>query len=393
MGGMLSGVMVIDLTRHLAGPFCTMNLSDMGADVIKVEPPNGDDSRTVGPFLNGESGYFMSVNRGKRGITLDLKSEEGKEILRRLIRKSDVLVESFRPGVMERLGFSYADTSKINQKIIYASVSGFGQYGPYRYKGAYDMIIQGYGGIFSITGSNEDALARVGYSIGDLVASMYTAIGILGSLHARHESGKGRYIDISMLDCQVSFLENAIIRYTATEEIPKPLGTRHPSLAPFQSFQAKNGYFLICAPHDKQFKSLCKTLGIEDLAEDERFCSNNLRVTNIDVLTDILNEIFKDESREHWIQILEKAGVPAGPINNIKEVVECPQVGAREMIVEVDHPVAGKIKIAGSPVKTSADSPRVQGPAPVLGQDNEAILETLGYSKDDIRSLREKKII
>jgi len=394
MNGMLSGITVIDLTRHLAGPFCTMTLSDMGADVIKVEPlPLGDESRTAGPFIKGESGYFMSVNRGKKGMTLNIKSNEGKEILRKLIQRGDIIVESFRPGVAKRLGFSYEDVIKINPRIIYASVSGFGQYGPYKDKGAYDVVIQGYAGTISITGTAGGEPVRVGYSIGDLAASLYTTIGILGALHARKQTGKGQHIDVAMLDCQVSLLENAILRYTTTGQIAGPIGTRHPALAPFQAFEAEDGYFIICAPHDKQFKSLCEIVGEKNLIDDERFSSNRMRVEHIDELSNILNNILKQKPRDYWITSLEKAGVPTGPINNIREMIDSPQIKARKMIVEVDHPVAGKVKIAGSPIKSSMTPARIQGPAPILGQDTDKILKTLGYSEKEVDLLREKGVI
>ena len=394
MKSMLSDILVVDVTRHLAGPFCTMILCDMGANVIKVEiPPEGDDTRTAGPFIQGESGYFLSVNRGKKGIILNLKTEEGTEIFRRLIEKGDVLVESYRPGVMERLGFGYDEVVKINPRIIYASLSGFGQYGPYKEEGAYDLVIQGYGGTMSITGNPGGEPVRVGYSIGDLAGSLYTAIGILGALHVRDQTGKGQYLDIAMLDCQVALLENALIRYTTTGKIPQPIGTRHPALAPFQAFKAKDGYFLVCAPHDRQFKPLCETLGIGELIEDHRFATNAMRVENVEELNIILNEIFKEKPKGYWIELLEKAGVPTGPINNVKEVVDCPQVKAREMIVEVEHPIAGKMKMAGCPIKASFTPCSPQGPAPILGQDTESVLKALGYTEDEVGYFRRKGIV
>ena len=394
MKGMLSDILVVDLTRHLAGPFCTMILSDMGANVIKIEmPPDGDDSRTGGPFIKGEAGYFLSINRGKKGITLDLKTEEGRGILRRLIEKGDVLIESFRPGVMERLGFAYEEVAKMNPCIIYASLTGFGQYGPFREKGAYDVVIQGYGGTISITGNPGGEPVRVGFSIGDIAASLYTAIAVLGALHVRDQTGKGQYLDIAMLDCQVALLENALMRYTIAGEIPQPLGTKHPALAPFQVYQAMDGYFTVCAPHDKQFDALCQVLGIGDVSKENRFASNRLRVENLEELNTILCGIFKQNTRAYWIDVLEKAGVPAGPINDMKEVVDSPQIKAREMIVEVEHPIAGKIRLAGCPIKASLTPCSVQGPPPVLGQDTERVLKLLGYTEDQIAYFRHKKIV
>jgi CoA:oxalate CoA-transferase len=394
MGSMLSDITVVDLTNNLAGPFCTMILADMGANVIKVEvPPHGDDTRTGGPFVNGESTYFISVNRGKKGMTLNLKTEEGKVILQRLIEKGDVFIQSFRPGVIDRLGFSYDEVSKINPRIISASISGFGQYGPYKEKGAYDVVVQGYGGSMSITGNAGGEPVRVGYSIGDLSTSMFTAIAILGALHVREQTGKGQHLDISMLDCQVALLENALARYMSTGEIPKPLGSRHPVLAPFQAYMASDGYFILATPNEKLFKTFCEVLGLGGLAEDPRFLSNALRVENLEALNGILNEVFIHKPKQHWIDLLEKVGIPTGPVNNVKEVAECPQVQAREMIVEVEHPIAGKVRVAGTPIKASLTPCAVQGPSPLLGQNTDKLLDWLGYSQEEVTSFKQRGIV
>ncbi len=394
MESMLSGITVVDLTNNLAGPYCAMILADMGAEVIKVEiPPHGDDTRTGGPFVNGESTYFASVNRGKKGMTLNLKTNHGKEVLERLIRQGDVFVQSFRPGVMEKLGFPYEKVAQINPHIIYASISGFGQYGPYSRKGAYDVVIQGYAGTMSITGNEGGTPVRVGYSAGDLVASLYTAIGILGALHVRDRIGKGQHLDMSMLDCQVALLENALARYMATGNVPLPLGSRHPVLAPFQAYRASDGYFILAVSNDKLFRNLCDAIAMPELTEDKRFKTNAVRVENIAELNDILSGVFLRKPKQHWIQLLESVQVPTGPINNVKEVVECPQIVAREMIVEVDHPRAGKMRIAGCPINASLTPCLVKAPSPLVGQHTDEILHRLGYDQKEIELFREEGVL
>jgi CoA:oxalate CoA-transferase len=389
MTGMLSDINVLDLTTFLSGPYCTMTLADMGANVIKIEaPPEGCPTRKNPPFINGESAYFMSLNRGKRSLTLNLKSEQGKKIFLRLAARSDVLVENFRPGVMKRLGFDYETISGLNPKIIYASISGFGNSGPYKHKGAYDMVIQGYGGIMSITGNPEGEPVRVGYSISDLSAGLYGALAITSSLHVRDNEGKGQYLDISMFDCQVAFMENAVARYFATGEIPHPLGNRHPSIAPFQAFKANNGYFTVTASTDEQFMNLCNAVGLTSLIGDRRFSSKADRVRNVEDIVDAFQERFAEKPKEYWIELLEKNGVPCGPINNVKEVVESPQVQARQMIIEMEHRKAGKIKMVNSPIKASLTPPSVRCCSPLLGQDTETILSEIGYSREEIDSFK-----
>jgi CoA:oxalate CoA-transferase len=392
--GMLSDITVLDFTRNLAGPFCTMTLGDMGANVMKVEiPPYGDDTRKIGPFIRGESTYFLSINRSKRGITLNLKSEEGKGIVHRLIEKADVIVENNRPGVMKRLGLSYEDTKAIKPEIIYASISGFGQYGPHKDKGAYDMVVQGYGGVMSITGEEDGEPVRVGYSVGDLGAALYTVIAILGALHVYKATGKGQHLDISMMDCQVALLENAVVRYTMTGKIAKPLGSRHPVCAPFQAYKARDRFFIVAIGNDRLFRTFCEALNLEELCEDKRFSENDSRVANIEELNGLLGGLFKEKDRSHWIALLEKAGIPCGPINNVEEVVNSPQTKAREMIVEVDHPLAGKIRLSGSPIKSSLTPVSVERAAPTVGQDTETILKEVGYSESEIAFFKGRGVI
>ena len=367
---MLSDIKVLDLTTFLSGPFCTMILSDMGAEVLKIEaPPKGCATRQTPPFIKGQSAYFMSLNRGKKSITLNLKSEQGKKVFFQLVAESDVLVENFRPGVMDRLGFDYKRVSEVNPRIVYASISGFGNTGPYREKGAYDMVIQGYGGIMSITGSPGGEPVRVGYSVSDLAAGLYGALAVTGALRVRDKMGRGQYLDVSMFDCQVAFMENAIARYFATGEIPGPLGNRHPSIAPFQAFKSTTGYFTITASTDEQFMNLCDAVGMAHLKEDQRLSTKRDRVRNVALINEIFGKVFAEKPKEYWIELLELHKIPCGPINNVKEVVESPQVQARGMIVEVEHAEAGRVKMAGPPIKASLTPLAAQGPPPLLGQD------------------------
>ncbi len=389
MTGMLSDIEVLDLTTFLSGPFCTMILSDMGAEVLKIEaPPKGCATRQNPPFIKGQSAYFMSLNRGKKGITLNLKSERGKKVFFQLVSTADVLVENFRPGVMDRLGFGYKTVSEINPRIVYASISGFGNTGPFREKGAYDMVIQGYGGIMSITGSPDGEPVRVGYSVADLSAGLYGALAITGALRVRDKVGKGQYLDVSMLDCQVAFMENAIARYFATGDIPGPLGNRHPSIAPFQAFKSTTGYFTLSASTDEQFGNLCDAVGLPDAKNDKRLLTKRDRVRNVAFINELFGNLFAEKPKEYWLELLERHKIPCGPINNVKEVVESPQVQARGMIVELEHAEAGRIKMAGPPIKASLTPPSVQSAPPLLGQDTDAVLSGLGYTLEEIDAFR-----
>ncbi len=394
MTGMLDDIKILDLTTFLSGPYCTMILADMGADVIKIETPRkGCATRQTPPFVNGESAYFMSLNRGKKSLTLNLKSKQGKKIFLQLATNADVLVENFRPGVMKRLGFDYETISRLNPKLVYASISGFGNTGPFREKGAYDMVIQGYGGVMSITGYPGGEPARVGYSVADLAAGLYGAIAITGALRARDKLQKGQYLDVSMFDCQVALMENAVARYFATGKIPGPLGNRHASIAPFQAFKSSTGYFTVTASTDEQFGSLCDVVGLLDAKSDRRFLTKADRAKHAREIGGIFGPIFEEKPKEYWIGLLERCGVPCGPVNNVREVVESPQVQAREMVITMDHPKAGKIKMAGSPIKSSLTPVRFRCPPPTLGQDTEKILSQLGYGNEEIDSLRTERVI
>jgi CoA:oxalate CoA-transferase len=390
----LSGIKVIDFTRVLAGPFCTMTLADMGAEVIKIErSETGDDSRAFGPYVKGESAYFMSINRGKKSITLDLKSEKGKEIVKELVKDADVVVENFKPGVMKKLGLDYEVLSKINPRLIYCASSGFGQTGPYSARPAYDLIIQGMGGLMSITGPDASLPTKVGSSVADIFAGMFSVIGILAALNYRNRAGKGQMVDVAMLDCVVSILENAVARYTTSGIDPEPIGNTHPSIAPFTSVKTSDGYINIACGNDNLWQALCQIIEKPELADLEKYCSNKDRCENMCNLLPILNEAMGSKPSAYWLEKLEAGRVPAGPINTISKVVDDPQVVAREMILELEHPVAGTVKVPGTPMKFSETPSKITKPAPVLGQDNEAILTGLGYTKEQIQELKDLKVI
>ena len=380
--GPLDGIVVIDLTRVLAGPFCTLLLQDLGARVIKVElPERGDEARGFGPFLHGVSGYFASVNRGKESIALDLKAEPDRAVLERLIARGDVLVENFRPGVMERLGFGREVLHAINPRLIHAAVSGFGQTGPYARRAAYDLVVQAMGGLMSLTGRPGGEATRIGTSIGDLTAGLFTALGVAAALRHRERSGEATGIDIGMLDCQAALLENAIVRHTATGEVPRAVGTRHPSIAPFASFRTADGELVLAAANDRLFARLCEALGAPALALDPRFRSNALRVDHVDELAAALEERLRGRETAHWLRVLEAAGVPCGPINDIAQLVADPHIAARNMIVTVEDEDAGTLRLAGNPIKMSRfPDPDRRGPVPRLDGHRAKILEELNIA-------------
>ena len=354
MEGPLKNLLVVDLTRVLVGPFCTMILSDLGARVIKIEAPEtGDDSRKFGPFVKDYSTYFMSLNRGKESIALNLKNEEDKKIFEKILSKADVLVENFKPGTLEKWGYGWKEVIKKYPKLIYASASGFGQTGPLKELPAYDMVVQGMGGLMSVTGHPNSEPTRVGTSIGDITAGLFTAIGINAALYDRQKTGKGTFIDVSMLDCQIAILENSISRYLSKKEIPEPMGSRHPSIAPFEAFKTKDSYIIIAAGNDKLFSKLCDVLKIPDIANDKKFESNSLRCENMDLLKNIFEEKLKFKNTDEWIAEMKKLKIPCGPIFNIKQAVENPQIKERNMIVKSYHKIIGEFNSAGNPIKMS----------------------------------------
>jgi CoA:oxalate CoA-transferase len=392
----LNGVRVLDLSRVLAGPYCGMVLADLGAEVVKVEMPGtGDDSRAFGPFVGSESAYFMSLNRNKESITLNLKEEKGKEIFLQLVEKFDVVLENYRPGTMEKLGLGYDRLSQVNPGLIYAATSGFGHTGPYSSKPAYDVVVQGMGGIMSITGHPGGPPTRVGASIGDITAALFTVIGILAALNQRHLTGKGQKVDVAMLDCQVAILENAIARYEVSGQVPGRIGNRHPSITPFSSVAASDGYLIIAIGNDSLWGKFCRLVNREDLIDNPLYLTNKDRTDNWNSLEKELEGIFINKTVGEWINLLDSAGIPCGPINTVDKVVIDPQVQARNMVIEVEHPVAGKLKMAGSPIKLSGDnSDTIRMPAPLLGQHNYGVFSRyLNLSEDEVEQLRFQGII
>ena len=376
MDGPLQGLLVLDLTRVLVGPYCTMVLSDLGARVIKVEAPEvGDDSRKFGPFVEDQSAYFMSLNRGKESIALNLKNEDDKKIFERILDKADILVENFKPGTLERWGYGWNDLKDKYPKLIYASASGFGQTGPMKGLPAYDMVVQGMGGLMSVTGQPDSEPTRVGTSIGDITAGLFTAIGINAALYDRQKTGRGMQIDVSMLDCQIAILENAIARYLSKGEIPKPMGSRHPSIAPFEAFKTKNSYIIIAAGNDKLFEGMCLTLGC-DCYKLDRFKDNQSRTNNMDELKKIIEVKLLNKTTEEWVALFTEKKIPCGPINNIKEAVNNPQIQFRNMIVSANHNKIGNFKMAGNPIKMSPyKDETTRGEIPNLDQHRDKILK------------------
>lgn len=393
--GPLTGIRILDLTRVLSGPYTSMMLADLGAEVIKLEMPEiGDDSRHFGPFQKDESAYFMSVNRNKKSITLNLKSEKGKEIFKKLAAQVDVILENYRPGTMEKLGLDYDTICQVNPGIIYASISGFGQTGPYSRRAAYDGIVQAMGGIMGITGEKGEKPVKIGSSIGDIIAGMFCSTGILAAYIHRQNTGKGQYIDVAMLDSQVAILENAIARYTVTGKVPKPTGNTHTSIFPFETFPTASEDIMIAAGNDVLWGKLCTALDCEELITDERFSTNPERGYHHDEMFALLCERLVGKKADEWVKILDDAGVPCSLINTIDKVLENPQIQARNMIVEVEHPKAGKNLIAGLPIKMSLTPGAVYKAAPVLGEDNRSVYkEMAGIGEDELEELKKKGVI
>ena len=395
MAGPLKGIRVLDLTRILAGPYATMILRDLGAEVIKIEQPGvGDEARDFGPFKNGFSLYFMSVNRGKKSVTLNLKAPRGKELFLELVKGSDILVENFRPGTMEKLGLGYESLKAHHPSLLYAACSGFGQTGPYAMRGAYDMIIQGMGGIISITGEPDRPPVRVGTSIGDITSALFTAIGILSALRHRDQTGEGQLIDVGMLDCQVAILENAMVRYFSTGDIPRPLGRRHPAITPFEVFESADGYVVIAIGNNELWRKFCEHVNHPELIDNERFHTNALRTENHESLFPILAEIMCRRTTDAWVEALEEVGVPCGPVNTVDKVANDPQVLARDMIAEVEHEVTGTVQIPGIPIKLSETPGQIDAPAPNLGEHtSEVLIGLLGLEAEEVNQLKQDEVL
>jgi CoA:oxalate CoA-transferase len=378
--GPLHGLLVVDLTRVLAGPYCTMVLADLGARVIKVEQPgSGDDSRSYGPFRNGKSAYFASLNRGKESIALDLKVAADRAVFERLLDRADVLVENFRPGAMDRLGYGFDTLRARWPALIYAAASGFGQTGPYAQRAAYDMVVQGMGGIMSVTGHPGGPPTRVGTSIGDITAGLFTTIGILAALHDRARSGRGRMVDVGMLDCQIAVLENAIARFSVSGQVPGPLGARHPSITPFEAYETADGHVIVAAGNDRLFAQLCAELGRPDLAANPLFADNEARCTHAAALKDEFELVLRTAPTAHWLERLGRAGVPCGPINDVAQALADPHVRARNMVVPIEGDRIGPLEVAGNPIKLSgSDDPPTRTASPELDADRARILAELG---------------
>ena len=393
--GALEGVRVLDLSRVLAGPFATMMLADMGAEVIKIEvPKTGDDSRQFGPFLNGESSYYMNLNRNKKGITLNLKGR-GKEIFLEMVKKADIVVENYRPGTMEKLGLGYEELKKINPRIVYGAVSGFGHYGPYKDRAGYDIIGQAMSGLMSTTGWPGGEPTRTGTAMSDILAGLSVTIGILAALRHRDVTGQGQKVDVSLVDATVASMEIINQIYLVEKRLPERIGNRYESTYPYDSFKANDGSMVIGAANDKLWLKLCHIMGQPELGAKPEFDTNWKRVQEHEAVKAVVEAWTMTKSVKEIVDVLLENGIPAAPINNIEQVVNDPHIaGAREMFVEVDHPKAGKMKITGCHIKLSKTKPCIKTPAPLLGQHNDEVYkELLGLSIENIAAMKKDGLI
>ncbi len=394
--GPLDGIRVLDLTRVLAGPYCTMFLGDLGAEVVKVEQPGvGDDTRGWGPpFAGGESAYFLCVNRNKKSITVDLKTDDGVDLIRRLAASTDVLIENFRPGTMEHLGLGDENLRSVNSKLIYASLSGFGADGPMSDVPGYDLIVQAWGGLMSITGAPDGEPTKVGVAIIDLVAGLMLGKSIAAALFAREKLGMGQRIDTSLLEAEVACLINAGSNYLVAGKVPGRWGNAHPTIVPYQSFQTADSYLVIGVASEGIWRRFCQAIGKTEMADDARFAKNANRVENRAALIAMLTEMFRSRDNETWLRILNAAEVPCAPIQTIDQVFAAPQVRHRDMLVEVEHPTAGSVRMAGIPVKFSATPASIRLPPPLLGEHTDEILSSwLGMNDGEIEELKRKNVV
>ena len=390
MSGPLAGVKVLSFGRALAGPYAAMMLSDLGAEVIKIEDPGkGDMARRNGPFIDDLSSYFLSINRGKKSLTLNMRHDRARDLVKKLLPGMDILVENFRPGIMKKMGLDYGTVRDLNPRLIYVSISGFGQYGPYAHKPAFDMVAQGMGGTVSITGEFGRPPVRVGYSIGDIGAALYAVSAILAALYERERTGLGQQIDMAMLDAQVALCENACARYFATKEVPRPMGSRHPLLTPFQVFPTQTDDMVVVTFRDEEWENLCRILEREEWLKDDRFNTAVKRTAHHSELEPLLVDIFRTKPRDEWLSIFEEAGVIASPVNNIQQVVEDPHVLEREMILSVKHPRLGEMQVVGTPMKFSRTHCSIEKASPDLGEHtNEILMERLNLTQEEIEQLR-----
>ena len=394
----LNGNRVLDLSRVLAGPYCTMVLGDLGADVIKIESPEGDETRGWGPpfagSAGGESAYYLCVNRNKRGLVVNFKTEEGRAIIRELAQQSDVLVENFRPGTLSRFSLDFESISAINPRLIYCSITGFGHTGPLRDRPGYDFMIQAMGGIMSITGEPSGEPMKVGVAVADLFAGQNAVIAILAALQARTQTGRGQHLDISLFDSQLGMLANVASNYLISGNLPKRYGNAHANIVPYQSFQASDAWFVITVGNDNQFARLCEVIGKLELAQDSRFVTNAGRVQNRDELIAILSPIFLQRTAGEWLAMLETVGIPCGPINTLDKVFAMPQVEARDMLIHVEHPEIEDLRMVGSPLKFSETPVAYKLPPPRLGEHTKEVLKSLlGYPADRIQELFNDQVI
>ncbi len=374
----LSGIRVLDLSRVLAGPYCTMVLGDLGADVIKVESPEGDETRGWGPpFVAGESAYFLCVNRNKRSMVVNFKTEHGRQILHELIRRSDVLVENFRPGTLARFSLDFESAAAINSNLIYCSITGFGQTGPLRARPGYDFMIQAMGGLMSVTGEPDGEPMKVGVAAADLFAGQNAVIAILAALQARWQTGQGLHLDIALFDSQVAMLANIASSYLISGNLPTRYGNAHANIVPYQSFQARDSWFVLAVGNDKQFEKLCGLVDEPNLANDARFSTNASRVKHREELIAILKPIFMQRNASEWLSSLEGAAIPCGPINSLDQVFAEPQLKARKMLISMEHSTIGDLKLVGSPLKFNSTPVEYQLPPPRLGEHTEEILKEL----------------
>ena len=385
----LEGLRVLDVTQYMAGPFCSMLLADLGADVIKIEPPSGDSTREMPGVVGTDSPAFNAVNRGKRSLVLNLKTTAGREVLKRLAQSSDILVENYRPAAMKALGLNYETLAVMNPRLIYASVSGYGQTGPYRNKGGFDLIAQGFSGLMSITGEPGRPPAKTGVPLTDLGAGLFTLVGILAAVHYRSRTGVGQHVDTSLVEAGIALSIWEATEYFSGAGIPAPLGSAHRMTAPYQAIRCADGYITIGAGNDRLFRRFCELLGCPDWSNAPEFADNSNRVRNKAALAANIEEITVRKPRDHWLALLESKDIPCGPINNYAEVFADPHIVAREMILETDHPVLGRLKTLGSPIKLSATPPNPRRRAPLLGEHTDEVLAQMGFSSTEIQALRQ----